>query len=162
MPRARQTAAATIAQKAWAAGFSGVQVDGNDVIAMRHETECALTRARAGNGPTLLEAQTYRLADHTTADDASRYRDKAEVETRLAAEPLGRLRLYLTSISAWSKADETALKRACDSEIDAAVAAYLATPPQAPETMVDHLFATLPADLAAQRAAIMVAGDGDG
>jgi pyruvate dehydrogenase E1 component alpha subunit len=162
MPRARQTAAATIAQKAWAAGFSGVQVDGNDVIAMRQTTETALDRARAGDGPTLLEAQTYRLADHTTADDASRYRDKSEVEARLAAEPLVRLRRYLTSIGAWSKADETALKNACDSEIDAAVEAYLATPPQAPETMVDHLFATLPADLAAQRAAIMAAGDGDG
>jgi pyruvate dehydrogenase E1 component alpha subunit len=162
MPRARQTAAATIAQKAWAAGFSGLQVDGNDVIAMRQTTETALHRARAGDGPTLLEAQTYRLADHTTADDASRYRDKSEVEARLAAEPLVRLRRYLTSIGAWSKADETALKNACDSEIDAAVEAYLAIPPQAPETMVDHLFATLPADTAAQRSAIVAAGDGNG
>ena len=162
MPRARQTAAATLAQKAWAAGFPGVQVDGNDVIAMRHATELALDRARAGDGPTLLEAQTYRLADHTTADDASRYRPEGEVEARLAAEPLARLRLYLTSIGAWSKSDETVLNNACDSEIDAAVEAYLATPPQPPETMVDHLFATLPADLAVQRAAIMAAGNGDG
>ncbi len=162
MPRAHQTAAATIAQKAWAAGFSGVQVDGNDVIAMRHETECALARARAGDGPTLVEAQTYRLADHTTADDASRYRDKAEVEARLAAEPLARLRLHLTELGAWSKSDDAALKSACEDEIGTAVQAYLASSPQPPETMVDHLFATLPADLALQRAAIMAAGSGDG
>jgi len=72
MPRARQTAAATLAQKAWAAGFPGVQVDGNDVVAMRHATELALDRARAGDGPTLLEAQTYRLPAHPPPAVANR------------------------------------------------------------------------------------------
>jgi len=103
-----------------------------------------------------------RLAAHPPADDASRYRAQVDVEARFAAEPLARLRRYLTAIGAWSKSDEAALGTACDSEIEAAVAAYLATPPQPPEAMVDHLFATLPADLEAQRAAIMAAGNGDG
>jgi 2-oxoisovalerate dehydrogenase E1 component alpha subunit len=152
MPRARQTAARTLAQKAWAAGFLGLQVDGNDVIAVRHVMEEALAKARAGGGPTLVEALTYRLADHTTADDAGRYRQKGEVEGQLAAEPLGRLRRYLSSLGAWSKAEEEALKADCQQQIEAAAEAYLATPPEPPEAMVDYLFATLPADLAAERA----------
>ncbi len=154
MPRARQTAARTLAQKAWAAGFEGLQVDGNDVIAVRQVTEAALARARAGCGPTLIEALTYRLADHTTADDAGRYRDKAEVEARLGLEPLARLRRHLAATGAWSKEREEALKAGCAARIEAAAAEYLATPPEPPTAMFDHLFATLPADLAAQRAAV--------
>jgi pyruvate dehydrogenase E1 component alpha subunit len=161
LPRHRQTAAATLAQKAVAAGFPGVQVDGNDVIAVRHVVEEALTRARRGEGPTLVEALTYRLADHTTADDAARYRDPAEVEARLALEPLIRLRRHLAATGAWSKADEAALQRDCETRIEAAAAAFLATPPQPPAAMVDHLFASLPADLEAQRELLReIPGDG--
>ena len=74
--RGRTDRGETLAQKAIAAGIPGVQVDGNDVIAVRDCMETALARARAGDGPTLVEALTYRLSDHTTADDASRYRDR--------------------------------------------------------------------------------------
>ena len=70
MPRSKQTAATTLAQKAVAAGIPGEQVDGNDVIAVRFASERALARAREGAGPALIEAVTYRLADHTTADDS--------------------------------------------------------------------------------------------
>ena len=76
VPIESQTATQTLAQKAIAAGIPGVQVDGNDVIAVRHTVAEALARARRGEGPTLIEALTYRLSDHTTADDASRYRDR--------------------------------------------------------------------------------------
>lgn len=161
VPRSRQTAAATFAQKAWAAGFDGVQADGNDVIAVRHEVGQALEKARAGGGPTLVEAVTYRLADHTTADEASRYRDADEVKAQWANDPIARLRLYLSETGAWSKADEDALRADCAAQVEAAEKAYLATPPQPVAAMFDHLHASLPADFAAQRAAAL-ARNGDG
>jgi pyruvate dehydrogenase E1 component alpha subunit len=74
VPLSIQTATETLAQKAIAAGIPGIQVDGNDVVAVRQAMEEALDRAREGEGATLVEAVTYRLSDHTTADDASRYR----------------------------------------------------------------------------------------
>ncbi len=159
VPRARQTAAETLAQKAIAAGIPGEQVDGNDVIAVRDAIERALARARAGGGPSLVEALTYRLADHTTADDARRYRDEAEVAAAWRAEPIARLRRWLESGGAWSAADETALAAEISREIEAAVAAYLATPRRAPESMFDALYAELPRALAAQRAEV-AASDG--
>ena len=79
VPIEQQTATQTLAQKAVAAGIPGVQVDGNDIIAVRHIVGEAVARARHGDGPTLIEALTYRLSDHTTADDASRYRDQSEI-----------------------------------------------------------------------------------
>jgi pyruvate dehydrogenase E1 component alpha subunit len=151
VPRRMQSAAATLAQKAVAAGFAGDQVDGNDVVAVRAVVGGAIERARAGEGPGLVEALTYRLGDHTTADDASRYRDDAEPSRHWPEEPLARLRHYLTASGAWSKADEDRLLHETAAEIDAASAAYLATPAQGPESIFDHTFARLPADLAAQR-----------
>ena len=155
LPRGQQTATETLAQKAIAAGMPGVQVDGNDVIAVRWAMEQALSRARDGEGPTLLEAVTYRLTDHTTADDASRYRADAEVSARWKDEPITRLRRYLTDQCQWTKADEEALIAGVNAEIETAVAAYLATPPMAPTAMFDHLYASLPAALEAQRNALM-------
>ncbi len=151
VPRQRQTAAATLAQKAIAAGIPGEQVDGNDVIAVRHAVDEALAAARAGRGPRLIEAVTYRLGDHTTSDDATRYRDDATVSTHWAEEPLVRLRRYLTAQGVWTKEDEEAMQVALAAEIEKAVADYLALPPPAPQDMFDHLFAVLPADLKAQR-----------
>ena len=88
VPRAAQTAAQTLAQKAIAAGIPCEQVDGNDLIAVRHAMDQALERARDGGGPTLIEALTYRLSDHTTADDASRYRSADEVAEAWKREPI--------------------------------------------------------------------------
>jgi pyruvate dehydrogenase E1 component alpha subunit len=152
VPRAAQTAAATLAQKAIAAGIEGEQVDGNDVVAVRAAVAEALDRARAGGGARLIEAVTYRLGDHTTADDASRYRDAAEVSRRWQEEPLLRLREHLVAAGAWSKAEEEALLRDCAAEVEAAAAAYLATPPQDPASIFDHTYANLPAELARQKA----------
>ena len=153
VPRARQSGAATLAQKAIAAGIPGEQVDGNDVVAVADAARRALGRARAGGGATLIEALTYRLGDHTTVDDASRYRDDAEVSRRWEEEPIARLRTYLTSTGAWGKDDEEELLVACAREVDAAAEAYLAVPLQPAEAMFDFLFAELPADLAGQRRA---------
>lgn len=158
VPRAAQTAAATLAQKAVAAGMPGEQVDGNDVIAVCDAVERALTRARAGDGPTLIEALTYRLSDHTTADDASRYRDDAEVSTHWREEPIARLRAYLANVAGWDKAAEESLLAECAAAVENAANDYLSLPPQPPTAMFDHLYARLPDDLAAQRAELAGGG----
>ncbi|MSQ73898.1 MAG: pyruvate dehydrogenase (acetyl-transferring) E1 component subunit alpha [Betaproteobacteria bacterium] len=157
VPRSMQTAAQTLAQKAVAAGIEGVQVDGNDLIAVRHAMDMALAKARGGDGPTLIEALTYRLSDHTTADDASRYRSADDVAAAWKREPIARLRAYLIDCSAWDKAREDELFRQCTERVQAAVQAYLNEPPPAAGRMFDHLYATLPAALAKQRAAALAA-----
>jgi pyruvate dehydrogenase E1 component alpha subunit len=163
VPRAAQTAAETLAQKAIAAGIPGEQVDGNDVIAVRMIMERALARARAGDGASLVEAVTYRLGDHTTADDAGRYRDDETVSAQWHEEPILRLRDYLVNAKLWSKDDEEALIAETAAQVDAAVESYLATQPLPPEAMFDHLYEALPPSLATQRAAVAGQGeDGDG
>jgi len=153
VPLAKQTAAPTLAQKAVAAGIPGWQVDGNDVIAVRFAVEQALERARVGAGPCLIEAVTYRLSDHTTADDASRYRDDAEVTPHWAAEPIARLRAYLTKAKLWDKDREDKLLHECSHAVDIAADEYLATPPLPPAAMFEHAYAQIPADLVVQREA---------
>jgi 2-oxoisovalerate dehydrogenase E1 component alpha subunit len=160
MPRSAQTAAATLAQKAIAAGIPGEQVDGNDVIAVADAARRAIERARAGGGATIIEALTYRLGDHTTVDDARRYRDDAEVSRHWELEPLARLRKYLTACGVWSKQDEEKLLADCGSEVNAAADQYLATPVQPPASMFDHLYGKLPGELVAQREQV-VAEDAD-
>lgn len=160
VPRAKQSAAQTLAQKAIAAGIRAEQVDGNDVIAVRLVVERALERARAGDGPALIEAVTYRLSDHTTADDASRYRDDAEVSAHWAEEPIGRLRRYLVQRGIWSKEQEETLLQECHRHVEEASASYLATPPLSPAEMFDHVYAALPAELADQREAVVAAAGG--
>lgn len=153
--RNAQTAAATLAQKAVAAGIPGEQVDGNDIVAMHHVARRAVERARAGEGPSLIEALTYRLGDHTTADDASRYRPDDELSAAWADDPLPRARQYLTREAGWSRADEQALIAETAAEVEAASEVYLATPPLTPDQIFEHTYATLPAELAAQRAELL-------
>lgn len=157
MPRARQTGASTIAQKAIAGGIPGEQVDGNDVIATRHVLERALAAARAGEGPRLIEAITYRLHDHTTADDARRYRSEDEVREAWTRCPVQRLRSYLLAIGAWDAPQEDSLNAACIDKAEAVARAYLALKPEPPEAMFDSLYASLPSTLAAQRAEVAAA-----
>src|SRR5216683_1129796 len=151
VPLKLQTASQTLAQKAIAAGFIGEQVDGNDIVAMHAAADEALEAARNGRGPRFIEAVTYRLGDHTTADDAARYRSTAEVQARWKEEPIARLRSFLAGRNLWSKTEEEELAAECQRRIDAAVERYLATEPRAPETMFDHLYAKLPKAYAAQR-----------
>jgi pyruvate dehydrogenase E1 component alpha subunit len=155
VPRREQSAADTLAQKAIAAGFVGEQVDGNDVIAVRQATSLALERARAGEGPRLIEALTYRLADHTTADDATRYRSDADVSDHWREDPLARMRGFLTAHADWDRDKEASLVEECRNLVEEAVAAYLATPPQPPEAMFDFLYAELPESLRQQRDALL-------
>jgi 2-oxoisovalerate dehydrogenase E1 component alpha subunit len=155
VPRKTQSAAQTLAQKGIAAGIACVQIDGNDVIAVHHAMNEALAKAHAGGGPTVIEAVSYRLSDHTTADDASRYRPPEEVADAWKREPVLRLRNYLSEIGAWEKANEEGLLKQCNEQVQAAAQAYIDTPPPPREQMFDHLYATLPAAFLAQRAAIL-------
>ena len=151
VPRKMQTGATTLAQKGIAAGLECVQVDGNDLIAMRAALDHAIKRARHGHGGTVIEAVTYRLSDHTTADDARRYRPDAEVKAAWDREPLKRLKAYLMSLNAWTEKEEEAWKTDCAVRVDAEVNAYLETKSQPVEAIFDYTYAEVPADLAKQR-----------
>jgi pyruvate dehydrogenase E1 component alpha subunit len=151
VPASEQTAAQTFAQKGLGNGVPGVQVDGNDVIAVRKVMQEALDKARGGGGPTVVEAVTYRLSDHTTADDASRYRPAAELEAAWAREPLIRTRHYLTQRDWWDEAREASLRTDCAAQIDAAVQGYQNRSQAGTDAMFEHLFARPPAALIEQR-----------
>jgi 2-oxoisovalerate dehydrogenase E1 component alpha subunit len=151
VPTRAQTAAQTLAQKSVAAGIPGVQVDGNDVFAVREVVGEALEAARRGAGPSLIEALTYRLSDHTTSDDASRYRSAQEVRDAWAIEPLIRLRQFLVKAGEWNAEKEQALLEECALEVDAAVTEYLGKAKPSADAMFEHLFATLPTRLHEQR-----------
>ncbi|MBI1910739.1 MAG: pyruvate dehydrogenase (acetyl-transferring) E1 component subunit alpha [Deltaproteobacteria bacterium] len=118
VPRARQTAAKTIAQKAAACGFEGIQVDGNDIFAVYKATKDAVEKAKNGGGPTLIECFTYRLDDHTTSDDASRYRTEEEVEVWKKKEPLIRLRLFMEKKGLWTKQYEDEVSKKAQETVD--------------------------------------------
>ena len=121
LQRSQQTAAKTIAQKAVAYGFQGVQVDGNDVLATYVATLDALAHARAGNGPTLLEFFTYRLGPHTSSDDPTIYRSDKEVKEWEKKCPIVRFRKYLTKKKLWNKKYEEQLIIKCKKQIEVAV-----------------------------------------
>ena len=151
VPRSKQNTAETLAQKGIAGGLPSIQVDGNDVIAARWAMDEAIAGARAGKGGTVVEMITYRLSDHTTADDATRYRDTEEVDAAWKQEPIVRLRRYLTAQDQWSDEQEAALEKEAAAEVDAAVKEYLDLGKPSIESMIDYMYAELPHDLAAQR-----------
>ncbi len=148
VPVKKQTNAHTIAQKAAAYGFPGIQVDGNDVLAVYAASREAVDRARAGDGPTLIECVTYRLGVHTTADDPTKYRSDEEVKAWEQKDPLTRFRAYLDR----KHALEPNLEDQVDEEIARAVERFEAMPPADPLGMFDHVYAELPPGVAAQRA----------
>ncbi|MBS0557706.1 MAG: pyruvate dehydrogenase (acetyl-transferring) E1 component subunit alpha [Proteobacteria bacterium] len=151
VPRRIQSGAKTLAQKGIAAGLACIQVDGNDIIAVRKAMSDAIERARRGEGGSVVECVTYRLGDHTTADDARRYRGKEEVEDAWKKDPLKRLRNWLEAQKAWDQKQEDAWQAQCSEWMDNEVNAYLETHAQPVTAMFDYTFAELPADLARQR-----------
>jgi len=121
LPRSAQCAGETIAQRAYSYGFEGLQVDGNDVLAVYKATKDALDKAKDGGGPTLIECVTYRLGNHTTADDASRYRDEAELAKWTGREPLKRFRIYLKERGIWSEDYEKEISAGIRAGIDKSI-----------------------------------------
>jgi pyruvate dehydrogenase E1 component alpha subunit len=160
-PNSRQTACRTLAQKAVAGGFQGVQVDGNDVIAVQAAVDEAMQKARGGGGPTLIEALTYRLCAHTTLDNIERYVDREEYETALQQEPLARLRTLLRQRGALDEHIEKRMEEEIKEEIEAQVEIALNMAPQPPEAMFDYLHAEAPERLTAQRAEAKARETGD-
>jgi pyruvate dehydrogenase E1 component alpha subunit len=154
-PLDKQTASETIAQKAAVAGIPGIQVDGNDPLAMYKATHDALERARAGEGPTLVEALTYRLLMHTTADDPTKYRDSKDVDVWEKRDPLVRMRKLLDKRQLWSDEEETALKEEIKKRIDSEVRTYEKGVDAKKDIMFDHVVGTEHPELERQRAEFM-------
>jgi 2-oxoisovalerate dehydrogenase E1 component alpha subunit len=151
VPSEIQTNCETYAQKAIAAGIDCIQVDGNDIVAVKAAAEKAAEKARNGGGPTVIECISLRLCDHTTADDATRYRPAGELDAGWKKEPILRLRKYLESKKAWSEKDEQTMTAELAAQVQQAVDNYLNTAVDRPEAMFDSLYAELPERTLAQR-----------
>lgn len=150
MPLKKQTASQTIAQKAVAFGFDGIQVDGNDIFAVYKATKEALEKARGGGGPTLIECLTYRISDHTTADDAKRYRSEKELEEWKKKDPIDRLRKYMTKKKIWNDADEKKLQKNASDRVQAATKAFEEMPEPKREDMFRYVYEKLTSQLEEQ------------
>jgi 2-oxoisovalerate dehydrogenase E1 component alpha subunit len=155
VPVERQTATHTFAEKAVAYGVPGVRVDGNDIFAVVAVTRQAIERGMRGEGPTLIEAITYRMGGHSTSDDPNRYRESEEVQAWAARDPLERVRSYLEKRGAWSDADDKNLRSDIDARFREAVASAEKTPPPPLESMFDDVYAKVPWHLAEQRAELI-------
>ncbi|MBI2597856.1 MAG: hypothetical protein HYW50_01535 [Candidatus Diapherotrites archaeon] len=149
--RKTQTRSKTLAQKAFAYGFEGIQVDGNDVFAVYSAALKAIENARAGKGPTMIEAVTYRIGDHTTADDASRYRPKQEVEFWKKRDPIERFKKFLFAKKILDLRKEKEIIARSTLAVEEAVRKYEATPPQKPEEIFNHMFYGMPKTLQLQK-----------
>ena len=147
LPVARQTATATLAEKAGAYGLPGLRVDGMDALAVYAATRRAAADAREGRGPTLLEALTYRFGPHSSSDDPSRYRDEKETATWRARDPLVRFRRYLGKKGWWDDAREASLEKEIGDDITRAVAEAEAKPPVPVESFFADVYAEPPWNL---------------
>lgn len=141
VPRHKQTAAESIAQRAAGYGFPGVQVDGNDVLACYQVVRTALERARAGEGPTLIEFLTYRMGAHTTADDPKRYVPAADLEAWRQKDPITRFRRYLAQRNLLNDAAAEGVQTEAEAEVNAAVAQLEAMERTQPESVFDSVYA---------------------
>jgi pyruvate dehydrogenase E1 component alpha subunit len=151
VPRETQTSSETIAQKAIGYGMPGLQVDGNDLFACYKATRDAATRARKGEGPSFIEAVTYRLGDHTTADDARRYRDAKELEAWQAKDPIIRTRKFLESKGLWDDKQQKKLEDKAKAIVDEVVKAAEGIETPTTDDIFNYTFAELPEEIVRQR-----------
>jgi pyruvate dehydrogenase E1 component alpha subunit len=140
-PVSKQTAASSFADRAAGYGFPGVVVDGNDLFAVLEVAQAAVARARAGEGPTLVESRTYRLGPHNTADDPTRYVDPEELEARSRLDPIERVRLHLEARGLHDESAEASLRAEIAEEVAAAVAEAEAFAPAHPGQIFEHVYA---------------------
>jgi TPP-dependent pyruvate/acetoin dehydrogenase alpha subunit len=162
-PRSRQTAAKTIAQKAEAYGFPGVQIDGNDPLSVYEAVREAVERARRGDGPTLIEAVTYRLGAHTTADEPTRYRSAEELQEWQAKDPIPRFGELLKQRGLWDAKREAAMEEEIEQQIAEFSAEADAEPPPPADGFFEHVYASPIPKLQQQREAFnewRAAGEG--
>ncbi len=151
LPRERQTHSTTLAVKAEAYGLPGVVVDGTDFRAVYAAVAAARQRALGGGGPTLIEAQVYRLGPHSTSDDPKRYRTDEELNAWKARDPLARFKLELMDAKLLNEDQDHALWEAARQEIARAVAQTEATPPVPPLSFFDDVYAVVPPALQEER-----------
>ncbi len=152
VPTHKQTASRTLAVKGRAYGVPGVRVDGNDLLAVFKVVSDAAARARSGQGPTLIEALTYRIGAHSTSDDPTRYRSEDEVLSWKKKDPLDRLRRHLARLGLVDDASDQALDAELAEEINRAVKEVEELPPPARATLFDDVYQALPWNLREQRA----------
>ncbi|MFN7131726.1 MAG: pyruvate dehydrogenase (acetyl-transferring) E1 component subunit alpha [Myxococcales bacterium] len=152
IPTHKQTASESLAIKAKAYGFPGIKVDGNDAMAMWKATKEAVDRARSGGGPTLIEADTYRMGAHSSSDDPTRYRDQREVEEWKKRDPIDRMKAHLLSEKLWDEARDGELRAAMLEEINAAIKEAEALPDPEVQTLFEDVYAELPWNLREQMA----------
>jgi 2-oxoisovalerate dehydrogenase E1 component alpha subunit len=150
-PGTKQTAAKTIAVKALAYGMPGVRVDGNDILAILQVTREAAERARAGQGPTLVEALTYRRGAHSSSDDPSVYRDPNEPKKWEQSDPIERFRRWLARQGVWTEAYEKELRAELERDIVAAHDATQGLPAPPVETLFDDVYEEPPWHLREQK-----------
>ncbi len=155
VPTDKQTASESFAAKGVAYGVPAVRVDGNDVFAVLKVTRDALTRASAGEGPTLIEAITYRLSGHSTSDDPTRYRPEGEAEAWEQRDPLLRMRRYLAERVNWGDAEQASAEQAIHHEVKAAIEVSENTPKPALETLFEGVYAEMPWHLREQQAELL-------
>ncbi|HEX5565293.1 MAG TPA: pyruvate dehydrogenase (acetyl-transferring) E1 component subunit alpha [Sporosarcina sp.] len=153
VPVEKQMNSATIAQKSVAYGMPGIRIDGNDCFAVYFETKKAFDDARNGKGPTLIEAVTWRTGAHTTADDPSKYRPVEQGKHII--DPLVRLERFMRNYGYWDEEWVAGIKDKTADEIEAAVDEMERFPAPNVEDLFDHVYAELPADLAAQKEAYL-------
>src|SRR3989344_1795299 len=150
VPFSRQTAAKTVAQKAIAYGFDGIRVDGNDVFAVYSAVKDAVDKARSGGGPTLVECLTYRIGDHTTSDDAKKYRTEKEVDEWRKKDPIIRLEKYLTEKKILTDALKQEIAAKYEREVEEAVKKFELIEPPEPEEMFTNVYGVMPPELERQ------------
>ncbi len=152
VPRSKQSHSKTLAQKAIAYDMPGIQVDGNDILAMYKATREAIDRGYAGDGPTLIEAVTYRLMMHTTADDPNKYRSEEEVQEWWRKDPIPRFRSYLERKGLWNDRLQAALEEEIRREVEAAVKEFEQKADFKPDAPFDHVFGAHHKEIEEQRA----------
>ncbi len=160
VPREQQMNSRTVAQKALAYDMPTIQVDGNDIFAVYKATKDARKRAVKGDGPSFIEGVTYRLGDHTTADDARRYRDQAEVDAWLEKDPLIRTRKYMESVDLWDDKKQKELEARAKKIVKEVVDAAVNVPAPEKTDFFDSMYAELPRDLRIQRDTMRTASIG--
>lgn len=150
LPTNEQSGSDTIAEKAIAYGSPGVRVDGNDLLAVFAATRDAVARARAGEGPSLIEAVTYRVGPHTTADDPGRYREAAEVDRWVRRDPIERVRVYLSERGRWDQVLQGRIEEQASVQIERAMELAESLRSPTPEDMFGAMFEDMPPHLVRQ------------
>lgn len=143
-PTSKEMNSKTIAQKASGYDIPGIQIDGNDVLGVYKATKDAFNRARNGEGPTLIESVTYRMGDHTTSDDSTKYRSEEEIKEWEDKDPLKRLELYFQKIGTWDEGYKNWVEETVTKEVDEAVEKGFSVEPPKPEQMFEDVYTTMP------------------